>query len=257
MLSLTLFSPWPLGAFSEGKIKRFDIFTTLLADLAAKLHRKCLNMVFTYPASFIHNQHIELPLGLTTSQVEAEIQAKVKRDLPGMHDALRIDFSELPSKNAGYAHYFFTAAREDYLSQCVESLKVAGFKLKVVDVDYYALIRAVCFALQWQPKREKIYAIIQILKEQVVLIIFNADEILFHEGIEKNETENMLMLSSQRLDVNIDTLIVCSDQEYFNEIKSKTTAHCRFILYCPFPFAEIKAESFIAFGAALREVPAW
>lgn len=263
--------------FFEEKNTSWEKLSFQLAELVHELSIKNLPVALTLPANLVRMQHICLPLGLTEKEIEAEISQQIQRDLPGMNDALCIDFIATPAKTPHYADIFFAAARQEYLAQYVECVNAAGLKVKLVDIDIYALQRAINFMLPFSPSKNKINALIHVANHKAAFMVFTADKMIFHQQwdfIEKTDfltqLNNNLQIYTVTSNHLINKLMICTS-EYEEEVTgSLRYLNALTITYlCHFSKVKIKTELaevitplslpnfLIACGAAMRELPPW
>lgn len=262
----------PAGIFSEGKIKRWENLQAHLEDFIEIYGLKNRSTAIHLPINLVHMQKIQLQKGLLVDEIESEISAHIERHLPGLTDALFIDFQAMPIKNSDQNNVFFAAVRKEFLFQYTECLKQAGLKVKVVDVDVCALKRAVSLALELLQMPLATNTIVHIVNDLVTLIIFSKDEILFYQHWDVNEPTPFWLQLKTRIDLF---------QASYREISVKNIAFCgsayqkkldlhhltQYQFYYPDLYSTMKLpanfvesegdEFLIAIGLALREAPKW
>lgn len=269
----------PSDVFREGKIKEWAMLSQVLTELVQTLGLQGSDTAIHLPANLVRMQQLQLPMGLSQADIEAEIYTHLQRDLPGMTDTLCLDFSLRPSVDAAYNAVFFAAARQEYVSQYIECVNAAGLKTKIVDVDTYALKRAACFALHLSPQETDVFAMVHVVNKVASLIIFNANEVIFHQHWDvldkrdfSSQLKNRLQLCLATLQqAKVSKLIIGAANGYLDALANDFTPSWAFQLCYPNPFAAIplapnvdahlvasQASDFlVACGSALREVPAW
>lgn len=129
----------------EGKIKHWDLLRAALIEWVNAERLTGMRAAIQVPAQLVHMQRIQLPRGLSATDILTEIRMKVKRDLPGMTDALSIDFNEVSlsaTTDNDYMEVIFTVCRQAYLLRYKECVEASGLHVKIIDVDAYALLRA-------------------------------------------------------------------------------------------------------------------
>lgn len=280
VLEQAAFSAWPQAIFSEGKIKRWDVLESVLSPLVQALALTGLTAATHLPADKVRMQRMTLPNGLPQADIEKEIYAQVQRDLPGMTDALCLDFVLTPDKTSAYANVFFALAREEYVSQYVKCINACGLKLKILDIDIYAVTRAVCQLASPVFTAGKVNAILYIVNELATFIVFNAHDILFHQQWESSASVDVTTELNNALHVfhaafgeeEIAALFLCHKEATNQEkITAKWLQAWPFPVYRPDLFNHIKLNNtlnkaqikegavdfLLACGCALRECPLW
>jgi len=243
--------------FAEDKIKHFDRLRLVLSDLVIEHRLMGQAVAVSLPANLVRMQRIQVPTGLTESEVEAEIHAHLQNDLPGLNDALCMDFTRLPSVTKDYTEVFFAAARKEYLLQYVECVQAAGLQVKGVDVESYALKRAVCFLAQWPDITQEANSILYLTPQTATLIIFHSQEIGFYQHWDLMEPVDFLSQLKHYLQLFLTTfrhftlqkLLVCGCDRYFDLIfnaQADLKIHVMSLdMTCPHDFL-------IAYGLAMR-----
>jgi type IV pilus assembly protein PilM len=269
----------PEGVFAEGKIKAWDGLSTVLSELVDTLNLKGASVAISLPVNLVRMQRMSLPSGLSEAEIEAEIDMRMRRDLPGMTEALCMDFQVSAKAHDAQVDVFFAITRQAYVAAYLACLEAVGLKTKIVDVDIYALKRTACFSLQQMPIDSVMHALMHVGKEVAWLILFNTEDILFYqswdvlEGVDwlgQMETRMQMVLANV-LQTDIHQVHLCATEERFNELLPHLTPSRARQIDAPNPFARMHtmqnidtamlasegAHFWVACGLAMREVPAW
>lgn len=133
----------PNDVFAEGKIKNWELLRSILVDLVNIHQLNGMPTAISLPVNLVRIHQMQMPHGLSEAEIEIELFSYIHNHLPGLTDSLSIDFVSLPQKQADYNEIFFAATRKEYLSSYIDCVNAAGLKVKIVDVDIYALKRAI------------------------------------------------------------------------------------------------------------------
>ncbi len=273
-------SELPSGIFVEGKIKHWDLLGSVLAKLVQALGIKNLATVINLSANLVRMQRIQIPSGMTVSAIEAEIQTQVSRDYPGIAETLCLDFTETTScKHMGYSDIFFVVARQEYVSQYVDCVNAAGLKVKIVDIDIFTLKRLMNRVLLPIATTVDAYALVYVLNHRVSFILFNANDIIFHQQWDMIKEDHFHTQLKNRLQIFYATLghisiqqwAICAAAHDLAWITREIQSMWKGNICYPDPINRIKcgahvdvnflaanASAFlIACGSAMREVPRW
>jgi Tfp pilus assembly PilM family ATPase len=257
----------------DGKIRRFDIMTRLLADLVQVLNAKTLPAAISLSANLVRMQSISLPRGLSDPDIHAEIARHIQRDLPGLNEPLSIDFTALASPESTQVLIFFAAIRQEYLNQCLACLHDAEVKIKVVDVDIFALHRVVCLNSDLSPQPNEINALLHLKPRTAFLIVFNHQEIVFHQQWDVSNAVGVVAKAKAHIQRYLTTIgrlsldkLGCIGMKAEESVDTWVNK----MVYPNFAaswtrMADIQDSLFIshpdeflqAAGAAMREVPRW
>ena len=127
--------------FVDGKIKDFESIRYLLAGEVRTRKLAGVAAAIHIPLNLVRMQNIQIPSGLANDAIKEEIKLQLEKDFPGLSDSLAIDFNVEKAEISGYSNVHFVATREEYISQYVSCINATGLKVKIVDVDVYALKR--------------------------------------------------------------------------------------------------------------------
>jgi Tfp pilus assembly PilM family ATPase len=271
----------PETVFVDGKIKQWQELSLALRAGVEEL--ACMNMAaaFSLPANLTRMQCLQVPVGISHAAIEEEIKVQVERDLPGLRDSLYIDFCISPSALAGYTNVFFVVTRQEYVSQYVDCLNATGLKVKIVDVDIFALKRILHFSsvkslimksnkhllinqavnqevnqiVNQAIKQEEITILICDINHILYLIVFTDYQIVFHQQWQaKKELELITKLKNQittflseSSSYKISKLRVYADDLLIAEIKNEANANWS----CEVD--SLNDFSFIAWSQAVKE----
>jgi type IV pilus assembly protein PilM len=264
-VELAVLHPLPDDVFTQSKLVQWDVLTAALAELVVELGLNGLPAAIGLPAHAIRKQRIQLPLGLTEKEIEFEVIAHIQKDFPGMKEALCVDFSTLPCLNPGYMDIVFVAVKQAYLSHYVASMNAAGLKVKIADIDMYALMRAVRFTEAHSSFSNASNAVLTMTNNEALLIGYDQQDILFHQHWNIDKTNEFKLTNP------IKTLAVCCSDKKKQACLQAISESWGSAYYYPNPFAHMKVnqvvnaswlaansgELMLACGLAMREVPVW
>jgi Tfp pilus assembly PilM family ATPase len=258
-----VFRRLPANIFADGKIREWGIVHSVLDDVVREAGWAGMAAAIQLPANLVRMQKMQIPYGMKNDAILDEIKLQVERDFRGMGGALSIDFHVDSCKEAGFSQVYFAVTRQEYVTQYVDCIHAAGLKVKMVDVDLYALKRLFAHVIPG----EEINAMLCEMESEVLLVISDCHEILFHHQWKAEGEDELYAELKNRIttfqamfpDKKIKKLMVCSQyQIHFNgDIE----------IEYPDPFSvisfkqEIKCENLsgylIACGLAMRELPKW
>jgi Tfp pilus assembly PilM family ATPase len=179
----------------------WDVVRSYLTEFVMEQRLNGEEVAICLPAHLVRMQRISLPIGLSEAEIAMEIRLLLQRDLPGMKETLCIDFKIL-SQNKDEIDIFFVAMREEHLLQYVECAEAAGLRVKVVDVDVFAITRAVSGDLPLLRMKER-HALVYFIDNSVTLVGFDAEIILFHQYWELTEAEDFSIQLNHYLQLNL------------------------------------------------------
>lgn len=170
----------PIGAIIDGKIQQFDVVSESVHKLVQQTKMRGCGTAIALPTQCVITKKIQLPRSLCESGIAKEITENLHSYFPNVTDALAYDFTVLYEADNPSDNVLVTATRYDQLTSYVGVIEQAGLKVKIVDVDIYALIRAIRFAIPDMANWE-VMTLLNIGDIVTQLIVTHKNEIIFHQ----------------------------------------------------------------------------
>jgi hypothetical protein len=257
----TFHFPLPPHIFSHHKITNWDALTAFLTEQIHTNHLQQSPTAISIPTHLVRTARITLPAHLTDPEIEADIFMHMKEEMPGLSEAIHIDFSRLPTKDSSSIEVVYTAVRENHVLPYLTCMQSAGLNVNMIDVDCYALQRA----LNLSSTPHHLQGILQIKNHVTEFMIFDHHALLFHQQwmttsgtLDLSQLKDCLQLFAATFRQNtIDQLILCvsyaRDEALANEIAE--LADCSVFPAVLSP--PITIDFLVASGLARRELPLW
>lgn len=137
---------FPAEAIQDGKIKEPEKIIRSLRQLVEKWDLKKIPTIITLPHHCVMSKQLTFPIYLKEDECEAEIAEQLNQYLPGMDEALGFDFVVVDKSGDEQQKILLFAVRQSQLDAYVAVANESGFHVSAVDVDTYALTRAI----QWE-----------------------------------------------------------------------------------------------------------
>jgi type IV pilus assembly protein PilM len=177
--------PLPRGAITDGKIRQFEIVQAALNQLVKETRARGCRAVIALPANSVISKRISLSASLNHAECEAEISANVHKYFPGMSDELCFDFLMLDSFDKSQHDILLVASRKEQLNAYIAITQASGLKIRKVDVDSHALMRAGNFIL---PLAETI-AVLDVAVDMTQLLVFQRQNIIYSQQWQTLDSE--------------------------------------------------------------------
>lgn len=269
----------PAELFSEGKMTGFDALQKALMSVVRDEALHDIPAAVCVPSNQVKMQQLQMPAGLSTQDIETEICAEVNRTLPVKNHALAVDFRIGPAKIAEEIHVFFAAARKDYIQRFQSCFEASGLRVVMMDVDIFALLRAVRYALRHQLAADEKLCSLYICNNYAVIAAQRGSELLFHQQWDGRGITRLAMTCLQWVEwcchtyrhLEINSLAVGGQQPLIYQAAKIIAAQWSCKIYEPDPFSTMKGASaldiaamqtnpssfLLACGLALRERLSW
>lgn len=267
--------PMPANIFTAGRIQRWEVLGSVLVEWFEELGIRQHVVAISLPMNVVRVQQISLSASLQDAEIEAAIFSHLQRDMPGLNEPLMIDFNVL-GKKQGQVTVLFMAVREAYLTNYVECLQAIGLKVKIVDVDVYALMRLVNVTYA-------AYAILHVKNKVTEFIVFSQQEVIFHQQWQTGEinewmeqlNDNVQLYFSMPEKKELQRVVVCGSDEYISiaassfrdchprESGDPILCHAYFSTYktlegsIPACAGMTESDFLVAYSLAARETPPW
>lgn len=246
LLEKISFLALPVNLVAEGRVTNWDKLAAILFDWVREI-----KMVGAVIAAALPVQHVHLTQLAGAERVgETAIQAHLEQAFPGLSAALAMDYEEV--RGSDLKKVIIAAAKKDYLEQYTACLRDAGLNVKVMDVDLFAIQRAMqqtAKALLWQQHR------------RFTLIYQYGNDLPQLLQWQTMPGEQAIADLIQRLgQYGISQLTFCGSSYYvdlFKQAKSLSSININY--FSPnFVCRERNLPDYLlAIGLAMREVPAW
>ncbi|MES2218166.1 MAG: pilus assembly protein PilM [Pseudomonadota bacterium] len=173
-------APLTAGSITDGKIKQPQEVQAVIARLVSETKTAGCLAALALPANAVISQQITLPPRLPPLDYEIAITANLARYFPGVTDALCFDFLTMQGSDATRQEIFLVAARQWQVESYAALVNAAGLRVKVIDVDRFALIRAVPLTVAEFNEHHAV-VLIHFAKQHADLIIFSKRIILLEQ----------------------------------------------------------------------------
>lgn len=171
----------PAAIYSEGKITAFHLLQKFLDEIVKMEELTAAKTVLSVSLNQVKMNQITVPAGLSDSDIEAEICTHVYRSLPAKPEPLAIDFYMRAAAKMEDVNVVFAAARKDYIERYQACVQAAGLKVVSMDVDVFALLRAVRYALKDNLSASGKCCCVYLNDDYALMVIMQHDEIIFYQ----------------------------------------------------------------------------
>jgi type IV pilus assembly protein PilM len=257
----------PAGIFHEGKIKHPESLQAALKQLVVQTRTQALPAAMALPATAVIFKRITLPQGIAKKNIHAHIASYCSEYFPGLQDALCFDFMTLPAAENSSPQVLLVASRMELLNSYLALGENAGLKVKIIDVDIYALARA---AHSQSAKNNATAALLDITLDMTQLLLCQEGEIIFRhhwqtvEGeLLRQELQLAIQMCSPKLTV-LDSFIVSGKTlapdflENFQFIPANPCADFSVAADVDSILLQHYASRLsLCAGLALRDIPTW
>ncbi len=142
--------PLPANAMSEKTINDIDAVGETISKVVRKSKTSLRNVAVAVAGSAVITKVITLPAGLSEIEMEDQMQIEADQHIPFPLEEVAMDFEVLgedPSAPEERVEVMLAAARNDVVDGCVAAAEIGGLKVKVVDIESFAIDNSLAFQM--------------------------------------------------------------------------------------------------------------
>lgn len=212
----------PADTVVKGEIKNHQVAAQTIKNHLKKSGFVNKNIALAIPRSSTITKNITIDSRLSEEDIESRVWIEARNQFPELVGEIYIDFSILgPSADdPNQLDLMLVACRKDVLKPYLEVLNLAGATPKIVDVNNYALERALSVILKRTPE-VKTAALLNLDSGSSTLIVIHENKLIYSQ----DETFDGLRLMKQIRELPKDV------PNYIETIKEKLSAHIRHTMH--------------------------
>ena len=175
--------PMPKGAMSERTIQDIEAIGNVITKLRKKLPKSLKSAAVAVSGQTVITKVIFMDVSLTDAELESQIEIEADSLIPYPLDEVSLDFEKLSTNEADPSkmNVLLSAARTESVEARVGALEAANLEAKIVDVESYALSRAMDVYYQQLPSDafNKCVAVVDIGAVLMLVSVVQAGETIY------------------------------------------------------------------------------
>ncbi|MBH0025492.1 MULTISPECIES: pilus assembly protein PilM [unclassified Pseudoalteromonas] len=175
--------PMPKGAMSERTIQDIEAIGNVISKLRKKLPKSLKSAAVAVSGQTVITKVIFMDVSLTDAELESQIEIEADSLIPYPLDEVSLDFERLSTNEADPSkmNVLLSAARTESVEARVGALEAANLEAKIVDVESYALSRAMDVYYQQLPSDafNKCVAVVDIGAVLMLVSVVQAGETIY------------------------------------------------------------------------------
>lgn len=174
--------PLPANAVVESNIREPEVVGQALSRLVRRARTTVRKVALAVGGSAVITRTLEMDAGLSDEQMQAQLRLDADQYIPYPLDEVALDFQVQGASSPGAwqggerVEVLLAACRTEHLETREAALAVAGLITQVIDVEAYALQRALTL-LEGNPSA--MLAVLDLGASRTVLRVFHAGRILY------------------------------------------------------------------------------
>lgn len=221
----------PAGAIAKDEIKDSTAVGRALRELFEQTQVKSKNVALAIPRSSTIIKTIAVNKKLSTKDIESRAWVEANHHFPDLVGDIYLDFDLVgPSaQDPSLLDLLLVACRKDQIKPYLDVMESNGLSVKVVDVNCYALERALSLFLKAQPPLQTV-ALLNLNYNLSSLIVVHADQMIYahdhsYEGLYFS-TQVQQYLDARKDQKNLQAGLADAP-DYMDILKAGTSAHLR------------------------------
>ncbi|WP_336391102.1 pilus assembly protein PilM [Gallaecimonas xiamenensis] len=198
--------PTPKGAVVDHEIQDIEPVGEALRRLVRRLPSKIQAAAMAVAGSSVMTKVIFMDASLSDDEMVSQIEVEAENLIPHPLDEVNLDFERLhPHANdPSRVDVLLSAARSESVEARVSAMEIAGLDTKIMDIEAYALGRAVATVAKRQPElaEAKLLGVLDIGSRTTTLSILEDGEVAYtREEAFGGEHLNQLIQSAYDMSV--------------------------------------------------------
>lgn len=213
------------GAVSEGDICDLEAVTVALKRVKTKVHCQSKAVAMAVNGSAVVSKQVTVGAGLNDFDIERSAWLEAKKYFPHGIDDICLDFHILGphASDPSLINLSLVACRQEFMESRRRAASDAGFDVRVIEVDYYALQRALRLLVDQLPvgMADRTIGILHLEYTRSVWVVVRGEEILQsrslvqdNRGIVEEVKERLgqfLQFTYSSGNIPIDQVILCGE----------------------------------------------
>ena len=175
-------APLPPEAVVEKNVNQIDVVGGLIRDLVTRSKTRAQKAVAAVSGSAVIIKTIAMPAGLSEEDLEAQLTVEADQYIPYPLDEVAIDFEEQgPAMGRDdQVDVLLAACRQETIESRVDALEVAGLTPAIIDVEVFAMERAMALLRSQLPvQAPETIAMVDIGASMTTLSVFAGGESVY------------------------------------------------------------------------------
>ncbi|HVY53476.1 MAG TPA: type IV pilus assembly protein PilM [Gammaproteobacteria bacterium] len=219
--------PLPAGAIAKEEIKNPQAIKAALSEVFEDAGEKTTSLAISIPRSSTIIKTITVDSRLDAADIESRAWIEASHHFPDLVGDIYLDFDVLgPSaQDPSLLDLLLVACRKDQVKPYLDLLNESGFKVMVVDINCYALERALTLFTRQFPKLHTVALLNLDFNLSSLVVVHQGQMIYAHDH--SYDGSNFINQSQQYLKDKDASKISLSDSAYSDILKAGLSAHLR------------------------------
>jgi len=175
--------PLERGWITDGNVEKFDEVAEAVRRVVKKSGTKTRHVAMALPASAVITKKIVLPGGMSSAELESQVESEANQYIPFSLEEVSLDFCVVgPSTtSSGDVEVLIAASRKEKVQDRQGLAEAAGLKPIVIDVESYASRLATARLIENLPNKglDTLVALFEVGALTTSMQVIKNDEVLY------------------------------------------------------------------------------
>lgn len=224
-------TPLPPGAIEKNEIKNATAISNIIDEMFKKSGITTNNVALAISRSIAIIKNINIDNRLTPEEIESRAWIEANRHFPDLVGDIYLDFVIVgpATQDSSQLELVLIACRKEQIEPYLEILKQSSLKAKIVDVNSYALERALSLIIKDTPHLETT-ALLNLNEQSSTLIVIHAGKLIYAHD-QSYDGYKLISQIQEYLKVEANKESTMDDINYQNILQENLSAHLRHTMH--------------------------
>lgn len=250
----------------------------ILLGLAREYQFKGNAVALALTAKQVASKRIQLSASFTGEELSTKILQHLQLELQELGN-VGFDYVKMNRSAEGSPEFMVVAAKQEQLNGYIHLFQEVNLKLKIIDVDYYALTRAILFVAQHSDEISNTMAIFDVNATSLQFIVLHQKKIIFthqwdiapQQDIARHLQQCIELYHSANPVARLEEIVLSGDSDCLNELRIFLNTSLSIPVGMCNPFSSMQlnpaldiydidkfsSRMLVCFGLAMRQAPLW
>lgn len=222
--------PLPTGTIVKGEIKDPNAIGAALKELFKRKNIQTKSVALAISRSSAIIKNIQVDNRLTPSEIESRAWIEANHHFPDLVGEIYLDFSVSPStENPSQLDLVLVACRKDQIKPYLDALQQSGLVAKIIDVNSYALERALALMAESFSDLNTVALLNLDLNVSTLLVVHDRKLIFAHDHA--YDGQRLQTSTQEYLKTAVGQIASLNDAAYLEILKNALSAHLRHTMH--------------------------
>ncbi|MFZ2315055.1 MAG: type IV pilus assembly protein PilM [Gammaproteobacteria bacterium] len=229
--------PLPIGAVVKGEIKQTAIVANAIREMIKQANTNVVDVALAIPRSLAIFKNITIDSRLNLDEIESRVWIEANRHFPELTNDIYLDFfvSGPSAHDASQLEVVLVACRKEHIKPYVDMMKSIGLRASIVDIDSFALERALLLIAKPLLQTIGTIALLQLDGPLSTLIVIREGKLIYaHEQAfdgQRLMAQVKAFLETKEAAFISDANHLLQDEGYQRILKENLVSHLQHILH--------------------------